>query len=188
MRLSEAIRHGRTLRPVTYQERFCWINDILHSDPWGGACEVVQPAVARFNWRDRSRLRSSLDALNAVQHHYFDNYWQMPAQCPGSQQRFIAMGGRVISSRGDGIIKTYEEGQTTGNLGAVTSDCDRVTQMAGMVDHLFYAHGWEWEKIAAAVEWYEETRTAGFIMRNFSHFSPNVNKYVRTLVRPNARS
>jgi hypothetical protein len=186
MRLSEAISISIQQWPATWQERFCWINERLHADVWGGACWAVQPAVARFNWHDRSRLQSSLDALNAVQHHYFDDYWQMPAQCPGSQQRFIAAGGRIISNRGDGQLKVYEEGQTVGNLGAVTSECDRVTQMAGMVDHLFYAHNWTREQVLEAVKWYEETRTVSFIAQHFTHYSPNVTKYVKTLVRPAA--
>lgn len=192
--LSEAITNGSTLRPEAphnaFGDRFCWVEGEhggLRSDPWGAACEAVQPAVARFNWRDKHAYERSMDAFRAVQHQYFDRYFQMPAQCPGSQQRFIAMGGRVVSNRGEGQIKVYDEGQTTGNLGAVTSECDLVQQMAGMVDHLYYAHGWSREKVAEAVLWYEQRRTASYIAMNFSHNSVNAEKYVRTLVRSNAR-
>jgi hypothetical protein len=59
--------------------------------------------------------------------------------------------------------------------------------MAGMVDHLYYAHGWSRENVAEAVLWYEQRRTASYIAMNFSHHSVNAEKYVRTLVRSNAR-
>jgi hypothetical protein len=42
--------------------------------------------------------------------------------------------------------------------------------MAGMVDHLFYAHGWSREQIAAIVEWYEQTRSNAALVRNFAHY------------------
>ena len=161
-----------------------WIanTDQLLSDPWGAACEAVQPAVAKFNWRDRSRYQHSMDALRAVQQHYFKEYWEMPAQCPGSQQHFIAQGGRVISNRGDGELKLYDEGRQVTRQ-AVTSECDLVQHLAGAVDHMFYAHGWSREQVAEVVEHYEHHRTIGFLMRNFTHFSPNVEKYVKTTVR-----
>jgi hypothetical protein len=184
MKLSEAIINGSTLRPESHQERFCWMDnaDELRSDAWGAACEAVQPAVARFNWRDKAVFSRSMDALRAVQHQYFEPYFHMPAQCPGSQQRFLKAGGRIISNRGDGVIKVYDEGQEEGNLGGITSECDRVTQMAGMVDHLFYAHGWSREQVAEVVKWYEETRSQGVFLRSFKHYSVNQDKYVSTTV------
>jgi hypothetical protein len=185
MRLSEAIRIGCKLRPESRQDRFVWIDNLdeLRSDAWGAACEAVQPAVARFNWRDKSRLQHSMDALRAVQQHYFADYFEMPARCPGSQQHFIAQGGRVISNRGEGQIKVYEEGKQV-TRHAVTSECDLVAHLAGAIDHMFYAHGWSREQVAEVVEHYENTRSMGFVMQNFNHFSPNVEKYVRTLIKP----
>ncbi len=184
MKLSEAIKAGAALRPESHQERFVWIEntDELRSDAWGAACEAVQPAVARFNWRDRAVFQRSMDALRAIQHQYFEPYFHMPAQCPGSQQRYLMAGGRIVSNRGEGQLKVYGEGQKVGNLGGITSECDKVEQMAGMVDHLFYAHNWSREQVAEVVEWYEETRSQGAILRHFKHYSLNQDKHVSTTV------
>jgi 4-hydroxyphenylpyruvate dioxygenase-like putative hemolysin len=179
MKLSEAIKHGATLRGESHQDRFVHVEGEgggLRSDAWGAACEAVQPAVARFNWnhRDLHKFERSMDALRGVQQHYFARYWQMPAICPGSQQRFIAMGGRIVGKRDEQpLISVYEKGQTAGSLGGVTSECELVEHMAGMVDHLFYAHGWSREQVAAAVEWYEQTRTNAALVRNFEHYAVN---------------
>jgi len=172
LKLSEAIAIGATLRPESHQERFCHVeNRGLCSDAWGAACEAVQPAVAKFNWnqRDVYKFERAMDALRAVQQHYFARYWQMPARCPGAQQRFIEAGGRVINRKGE--IATTEP--KTGNLGGITSECDQVSHMAGMVDHLFYAHGWSREKVAEIVQWYEETHSNGALLRSFEHYQIN---------------
>jgi len=188
MKLSQAITHGATLRGESPHgeagDRFVWITntDELRSDAWGAACEAVQPGVARFNWRDRYQYERSMDALRAVQHHYFRDYFnpdKYPVICPGSQQNFIAMGGRIVGEKNDQpVIKIYERGQTTGNLGGVTSECDRVVQMAGMVDHLFYAHGWSREQIAEVVHWYETNKSLRGVV--FNHYqSPAMAKAVQ---------
>jgi hypothetical protein len=172
MKLSEAIKIGATLRPESHQDRFCHVeNRGLCSDAWGAACEAVQPGVAHFNWnaRDRYKFERSMDALRAIQQHYFHSYWNMPAQCPGSEQRFVRAGGRIINRQGE--IKI--DGAEVGNLGGITSECDKVEHMAGMVDHLFYAHGWNREQVAEAVEWYEQTRSQASIARNFEHYAVN---------------
>lgn len=172
MRLSEAIRFGSQLYPESHQERFCRVEGRgLCADAWGAACVAVQPGVARFNWdtRDRVKFENAMAAFRAVQQHYFAHYFQMPAQCPGSQQRFIRAGGRIINRKGE--IKI--DGAETGNIGGITSECDKVEQMAGMVDHLFYAHRWSREQVADVVEWYEQTRSQAALIRNFAHYAVN---------------
>lgn len=143
----------------------------LCSDAWGAAIEAVMPSVVDFNWdaRDRLKFENSMNALRAIQQHYFGEYFTMPAQCPGSQQRFMRAGGHIINRRGE--IKI--DGAQMGDLGAVTSECELVSQMAGMVDHLFYAHRWSREEVARVVEWYEKTRSQGAIIRNFAHYAVN---------------
>jgi hypothetical protein len=192
MRLSEAILEGSKLRPEAPHngagDRFVRVANTgeLRSDAWGAACEVVQPAVANFNWNHNQPFKyaAAKDALCAIQDHYFERYWQLPAQCPGSQQRFTKVGGRLLKKDDPDSLKTYDDYAVTENAGGITSECDKVQHLAGMVDHLFYMHGWSREKVAAAVEWYEQTRTTAAIIHNFSHDSVNVEKYVRTLVMP----
>jgi hypothetical protein len=171
VKLGEAIRAGASLRPESHQERFCQIeNRGLCSDAWGAACEAVQPAVAHFNWNlnDRFKFETAMSALRAVQQHYFEKYFKMPAICPLSQQRFIQEGARIIDRYGN--KKT--EWQREGNLGGVTSECDKVKHLAGFVDHAFYAHGWSREEVAEAVEWYEQSREQS-VPANFQHYQVN---------------
>lgn len=157
MRLSEAIRYGSQLYPEAHQERFCRVEGRgLCADAWGAACVAVQPGVARFNWDtdDKVKFENSMWAFRAVQQQYFAAYFNMPARCPLSSQRFIEAGGRIINRQGQ--IKI--EGSRVSNIGGVTSECDLVEQLAGMVDHLFYAHGWSRSQVAEVVEWYENQR------------------------------
>ncbi len=168
MKLSQAIREGSQLHPESHQERFCHVeNRGLCSDAWGAACEAVQPAVARFNWttKDVYKFESAMAALRAIQQQYFAQYWEMPARCPGSEQGFIEGRGRIVNRKGE--IKIDAK---AGNLGGITSECDKVQHIAGMVDHLFYTHGWNREQIAAVVEWYEETRSQTAFIRSFEHY------------------
>ena len=172
MKLSEAIKIGSTLRPESHQERFCHVgNRGLCSDAWGAACEAVWPNVAKLNWnpRDRFKFEAAMETLRGIQRRYFSEYFQMPAQCPGSQQRFVKAGGRIINRKGEMKI----DGAEVGNLGGITSECDQVSQMAGMVDHLFYAHGWSREQVVEVVQWYEETRSKAALVRNFAHYQVN---------------
>jgi hypothetical protein len=194
MRLSEAILEGSKLRPEAPHngagDRFVRVANTgeLRSDAWGAACETVQPAVANFNWNHNQPFKyaAAKDALCAIQDHYFEHYWQLPAQCPGSQQRFTKVGGRLLKKDDPDSLKTYDDYAVTENAGGITSECDKVQHLAGMVDHLFYMHGWSREKVAAAVASYEDIRTAAAIAVNFSHTSVAQDKYVRTLIKPAA--
>lgn len=171
MKLSEALKHGLTLRGEHHQDagRFCHVEGRgLCSDAWGAAVEAIMPTVNEFNWdsKDAIKAENAMYAFRAVQYHYFHTYQQMPARCPLSQQRFIEAGGRVINHKGE--IKL--EGERTTNLGGVTSECDLVEHIYGMVDHLFYAHGWSRQQVAEVVEWYETQRHAGQSLRQFNHY------------------
>lgn len=168
MKLSEAAKFGITLRPEG-RERFCNIeNRGLSSDFWGAACEAVQPSVAKFNWdtKDKVKLAAVMDAFNAVQLHYFADYFnpeKMPARCPGANRSYQEVGAKIVGSNGQFTAQTRVQ-----NIGAVTSECDKVAHLAGMADHLFYAHNWSREKVAHAVELYENQQDKVF--RSFEHF------------------
>lgn len=172
MKLSEAMFIGIGLRPESHDEerRFCiTANDgILRSDAWGAACEAVQPGVAKFNWmtKDPDKFKSVMDAFCAVQDHYFPEYWQMPAQCPGANRGYTSEGASVLNRQGN-VVMPWGRAR---NVGAITSECDKVEHMAGMVDHLFYAHGWSRENVQQVVEWYENTRSQASLVHNFQHY------------------
>jgi hypothetical protein len=182
MRASEALRIGIQLRPACGElgDRFCNVEGRgLCSDPWGAICEAVQPAVAKFNWsqRDRLKLATTMDAFRAVQQHYFSDYFHMPARCPGSTQRWTEMGGRLLTQDRKVILKTYDE-HAKHHSYAITTECDKVEQLAGLIDHLFYKHRMSREDIATCLEAYEKARDHGIaqqiaVNRNFNHYSAN---------------
>src|ERR1044072_133032 len=183
MKLSEAIREGIKLRPRVgvLGERFAYVEGRgLCSDVWGAACEVVQPAVAKFNW-NKSNLDSfqrSMDAFRAVQLQYFAAYFQMPLRCPGIRQSVVKVGGRLISRFGkEPELKTYDDYAKIEHLGGITSECEKVEHLAGMVDHLYYKHRMLAEKIADCVEEYESACELGAkqiaVNRNFTHYATN---------------
>lgn len=172
MMLSEAIRYGRSLRPESHRERFDHVENLgLCSDVYGAACEAVQPKVARLNWNrnDPIKFEAAMNALRAVQQMYFGHYRDMPCQCPLSVQRFTKQGARIINRKGDTKIEWTDDR----NLGGVTSECDKVKHMYGMVDHLFYAHGWSTEEVAGVVEWYERKRLGAALVMDFNHYQMN---------------
>lgn len=171
MKLSEAIRIGSSIRPESHQERFIEVeNRGLCSDAWGAAVEAVWPNAAKLNWnpRDRFKFESAMELVRQIQHKYFRAYFEMPARCPGAQQRFIEAGGRIINRKGDMKI----DGEKETDIGGITTECDKVTNLAGMVDHGFYAHGWSREECAVAVEWYEQQKESAALL-NFQHYQVN---------------
>lgn len=175
MNASEALRIGDKLRPAAYQERFCNVEGRgLCSDAWGAICEAVQPAVASFNWnpRDRYKFERSMDAFRGIQLHYFARYFQMPVRCPGARQLITKVGGRLVKRFGkEAELKTYDDRARIANHGGITSECDKVEHLAGMIDHLFYAHRWLRSDIADVVEWYENTQSQAAINRSFTHYA-----------------
>lgn len=177
MKASEALRIGDRLRPAAYQERFCYVEGEgggLRSDAWGAICEAVQPAVANFNWNpnDRYKFERSMDAFRAIQLQYFARYFQMPARCPGARQLITKVGGRLIKRFGrEPELKTYDNRAIVENQGGITTECDKVEHLAGMIDHLFYAHRWQRSDIADVVEWYENTHSQAVINRSFTHYA-----------------
>lgn len=182
MRLSEAIIQGSKLRPVTVLDRFVNVEGKgLCSDVWGAACEAVQPAVASFNWNrlDVFKFERSMDALRAVQEHYFKAYFKMPARCPGAKRVLQKTGGRLIHRFGhEPEVKTYDDYAKLMAVPGITTECQLVQQLAGLVDHLFYKHRMSREDVAKCVEEYENAREAGIqqqvaVNRNFNHYTPN---------------
>lgn len=179
MKLSEAILIGCGLRPESHRDRFCRTDNdgILRSDPWGAACEAIMPTVVEFNWdtKDKVKLNSTMEAFRAIQLHYFSDYWKMPAVCPGARQELIKQGGRIVNHDGKAQLKVYDQGAKAIRIG-ITSECDKVEHLAGMVDHLFYRHNWSREQVGEAVKWYEETRTLGTFQH---HQSPSIAELIR---------
>lgn len=185
MKLSEALREGCKLRPRVgaLGERFSYVElpgggRELRSDIWGAACEAVMPTVADFNWQrlDVYAFERSMDALRAVQVHYFADYFRMPARCPGSRQSITQVGGRVIKRYGKpDELKTYDDHAKVRNVGGITSECDKVSHLAGLVDHLYHKHRMSPEEIIKCVELYEDAREHGInqqlvVNRNFNHY------------------
>lgn len=167
MKLSEAIRTGRTFRPESHQERFARITNTeeLRSDPWGAACEAVHSLVAKRTWSAES-FDADMAYLNDIQHKFFGDYFKMPAICPGAYPRAYSETGVKIKDRHGNCER---QGRQSKALGPVTDECLKVVQLAGLVDHLFYAHNWTSEQVADAVEWYEN-RSAMLIVQNFDHY------------------
>ena len=177
MKASEALRIGDKLHPVAYQERFCNVEGRgLCSDAWGAIIEAVMPRVAEFNWNrnDRYKFERAMDAFRAIQLQYFASYFQMPVRCPGSRQLITKVGGRLVKRFGkEPELKTYDNHAQISNQGGITSECDKVEHLAGMIDHLFYKHRWERWKIAEVLEWYETTHQQAVINRSFTHYAAN---------------
>lgn len=184
MKLSEAIKHGITLRPRVgaLGERFSNVEGRgLCSDIWGAACEAVQPAVAKFNWNPMNvyAFERAMDAFRAIQLQYFASYFQMAARCPGARQSIMKVGGRYIKRFGQpSILKTYDDYTRVQQLGGITSECDKVEHLAGMVDHLYHKHRMSAEDIIKCVEAYEHAREQGIayqvaINQNFNHHQLN---------------
>jgi hypothetical protein len=115
-----------------------------------------------------------MDAFRAIQLQYFAHYFQMPARCPGARQLITKVGGRLINRFGkEPELKTYDSHAVIENQGGITTECDKVEHLAGMIDHLFYKHRWQRPAIADVVEWYENTHSQAVINRTFTHYATN---------------
>lgn len=184
MKLSEAAAIGITLRPRVgaLGERFSNVEGRgLCSDFWGAACEAIQPGVAKFNWNPLNvyAFERAMDAFRAVQLQYFSAYFQMPAKCPGARRSIRQLGGRFIQRFGkDAELKTYDDYARTQFVAGITTECDKVEHLAGLVDHLYHKHRMPAEEIVQCVEAYEqacEHKAARNIAinQNFQHYATN---------------
>lgn len=187
MKLSQAIREGCQLRPRVGQgspigERFSYVEERgLCSDIWGAAVEAVAPYVADFDWRALNvfAFKRAQDAFNAIQLDRFGAYFQMPARCPGAKQKIVKVGGRLIKRFGkEPELKTYDDYAKVEQFAGITTECQKVRHLAGMVDHLYRIHRMSPEDIAKCVEAYEDAREYGVthqtaINQNFNHYQLN---------------
>jgi hypothetical protein len=177
MKLFDAIRYGATLRGEHHVPCSPFIrvanSDELLSDVYGAACEAVYSLIAKRNWdkSDPLSYAADIEALREIQQKYFAQYFHMPANCSGAQQRQFnhaggRFSGRVINGENEFII----EKEKTQIVGGVTSDCSLILNLAELVEHSYYAHNWTREECAQAVEWYEQ-QSAPLIAQNFTHYS-----------------
>jgi hypothetical protein len=174
MLLSDAIKYGSTLRCEGRSGPFTRVanSDELLSDVWGAACEAVHSLVAKRNWNDDTR-GSDIEYLRGIQEKYFGDYFRMPALCPGAQPRVIAhtrgrFSGRVVGGLNELVIgrETYQPIQ------GITNVCAHVSNLAELVEHVFYIHNWTREECAQYVEWHEQQQTS-LITQNFTHYQDN---------------
>ena len=184
MKLSEALKHGLTLRPRVgpLGERFSNVEGRgLSSDVWGAACEAVQPAVAKFNWNPLNvyAFERSMDAFRAIQLQYFAAYFQMPAKCPGAKRSIRQVGGReIVRYNQPTELKTYDDYARTKIIAGITTECDKVEHLAGLIDHLYHKHRMSAEEIVKCVEAYEQacqekaSRSIA-VNQNFQHYAAN---------------
>lgn len=184
MKLSEAIREGIKLRPRVgaLGERFSHVEGRgLCSDIWGAAVEAEKPYVADLNWNPLNvfAFHRSMDVFRALQLDIFGAYFTMPARCPGARRMFSEMGGRMIRRFGkEPELKTYERGVKIFPVRGITSECDKVEHLAGLVDHMYHKHRMSAEEIIQFVQSYEDAREYGIkpqvaINQNFNHHQLN---------------
>lgn len=174
MRLSEAILQGCTLRREGRSGPFIRVanSDDLLSDVWGAACEAVHSLVAKRNWNADTR-GSDIEAVRELQQKYFPDYFRMPAVCPGAQPRsFVKGGGRFTGRVVGGLNEFVIEREKHETVGGITTICPAITNLAELIEHMFYIHNWTREECAQACEWYEQ-QSAPLIAQNFEHYRDN---------------
>lgn len=174
MKLSDAIAYGSTLRGESHSGPFVRVanSDDLLSDVWGAACEAVYSPIAKRNWNKDDKLSydADIEALREVQEKYFAEYFKMPATCPGAQPRTVShAGGRFTGRVVGGLNEWVIERERTEPIQGVTDICPAITNLAELVEHMFYVHNWTRIECAQAVEWYEQQSPA-LIVQNFEHY------------------
>jgi hypothetical protein len=172
MKLSEAILYGRTLRPESHQEGHPFVRVVngettdLYSDVLGAAVEAVHSPIIKRDWTDAS-YQSDMACFVDVLHQHFGQYFRTAANCPGAKQRHYADAhARITSSRSGEYVVEHEGRQV---VGAVTSDCRLILNLAQFVEHAFYIHNWSSEKCAEAVEYYEQGQSV-LVAQSFDHY------------------
>jgi hypothetical protein len=137
--------------------------------------------VSEFNWNPLNiyAFERSMDAFRAIQLQYFASYFQMPARCPGSRRTIGKLGGRLIKRFGrDPELRTYDDYAKTQFIAGITTECDKVEHLAGLIDHLYHKHRMPPEDIIKCVEAYEQAREHGLkqqyvVNQNFNHYAAN---------------
>lgn len=169
MRLSEAIRIGRQLRPETHQgEMFVRLANLdeLGSDVWGAACEAVHSPVSKRSWTEAT-LNSDRNYAAEILQKYFGHYWKMPANCPGAKRLgLIHSRGRFVDSGQAEFV--VEPGSEVEVFGGLTTACEHVLSLGQFIGHAFYVHNWSSEQCAENVEWYENVSVP--IIAPFEHY------------------
>lgn len=168
MKLSEAIKYGRALRPESHQgDPFVRVvnEDDLRSDVWGAAVEAVHSLISKRSWTAATR-ESDMAHFVELQQHHFGAYFKMAAFCPGAQPRGYVDEGIKIVNRHAEYVRKGEEGK---HIGPVTNDCQHVVHLAGFVEHVFYVHNWTSEEVAQAIQWYEQQQ-AIVVAQTFEHY------------------
>jgi hypothetical protein len=171
MKLSDAIRHGRTLRPESHQEGWPFVRVVngevsdLYSDVWGAALEAVHSPIAKRNWTGAS-YQSDMAMFVELQRQHFGNYFHTPANCPGAAARgVLAQHAKKPNHRGEFCVA--REGWEM--VHPVTSDCHLILNLAEFIEHAYYVHNWMTEECARAVEYYEQGQQV-VVAQAFEHY------------------
>ncbi len=175
MLLSEAITYGSTLRKESHDGPFVRIanTEELRGDVWGAACEAVHSLVAKRNWNkaDADSYARDIEYLRQIQQQYFADYCTKPATCPGAKPRTYAeAGGRFTGRVAQGLNEVAIEGERQRSIAGITTACPAVTNLAELIEHMFYVHNWAREECGQAVHWYEEVGGMSEVERNFEHY------------------
>ena len=170
MKLSEAIRFGRTLRPESHQAGHPFVRvaneDDLRSDPLGAAVEAAHSPIVNRSWTDTT-YETDMAVFDELLHRYFDTYFHTSANCPGADPRkYVRAGARMTSSRKGEYVIGSEHEQA---IGAITTDCRLVLNLAQFVEHAFYVHNWTTEECAQAIEYYEQGQRV-VVAQSFEHY------------------
>lgn len=177
MLLSEAIRTGSTFRREGRSGPFVRVanSDELLSDVWGAACEAVYSLIAKRNWNKENKLEyaSDIETLRELQQKYFADYFKLTAYCPGARPRAYGQaGGRFTGRVIQGLNEFVIEREAHRTIGGITTACHAVTNLAELMEHMFYVHNWTREECAQACEWYEQ-QSASLLVQNFEHYQDN---------------
>lgn len=180
MLLSEAIKIGSTFRGESHVSCSPFIRMAntgeLHSDVWGAACEAVYSPIAKRNWNkaNEDEYRSDIAALKEVQEKYFAEYFKSPAVCPGAKPRqFVKGGGRFTGRVIGGLNEFVIERERYETYGGVTTDCPAITNVAELIEHMFYVHNWTRGECAEAIAGYEQYGSTSILERYFEHYQDN---------------